>query len=204
VPETATASEHDALISEFKKNDWESRLLNPQSIERFKDEKMFNKLVDIVDNRGLDWRIRIRGIKLLGEINTPKAAASLIEMFNDPFFNAECPSIKLYVAAALGNFKNDNRVVDTLISGINDRELLVREASINALGRIGSFKAVPYLIAVLNDKSFAVKVSSVMALEKIGDPRAVPHLKTLANSTADPHLKEIALLALKNFHSETP
>ncbi|MBI3592529.1 MAG: HEAT repeat domain-containing protein [Nitrospirae bacterium] len=195
------AVEYDGLISEFQKDDWERALLNDRGIQKFQDEKLFNDLVRLINNRGLDWSVRIRGIKLLGEIKTAKAVANLVDMFNDPFFNHECPSIKSYVAAALGNFSNDPAVVDALISGLNDGELLVREASIQSLGRIGNHRAVPHLITVLNDKSFAVKASAINALQKIGDQRAVPYLKTLADTTDDRHLKEVAQLALKRFSS---
>lgn len=195
------AVEYDALIAEFQRDDWETRFLSRQRMDVFREEGAFNSLVSLVNNSGIDWTVRIRGIKLLGELRSPKAATNLVGMFNDPFFNHECPSIKSYVAVALGNYKNDAFVVDALIRGLNDGELLVREASIQSLGNIGDSRAVPSLITLLNDNSFAVKYNAIVAMEKIGDSKALPYLKTLAESKEDSTLKNAALLAMQKILS---
>jgi HEAT repeat protein len=113
--------------------------------------------------------------------------------------NWECPSIKSYAAAALGNFKEDSRVVEALIEGVDDRELLTREASIQSLGKIGNPKAVQPLLRVLSDKSVTIRLSAVKSLEQIGDPQAIPYLKRMTENESDPVVRSEAVAALGNF-----
>jgi len=117
-------------------------------------------------------------------------------IFNDATLNWECPALKSYTAMALGSFKGDKRVVDALISGIDDDELLTREASIRSLGKIGSQKAVPQLIRVLNDQHVSIRLSAIKALGEIGNPQAVPYLQRIAESESDSIVKGQAEAAL--------
>lgn len=197
LPGAAHAVSYDYLINELQRDDWERVILSPDRLKSFKDDKLFRDLVNVADNRGLDWRIRIRGIKTLGALKTSAALSNLVAMFNDPFFNAECPSIKSYVAEALGNY-NDLHTVDTLIDGLTDAELLVRESSIKSLGKIASPKALPHLVKLLNDNSLAVKISAIYALERIGDRLAVPYLQRFIDATTDSFLKETALRVINS------
>ena len=83
----------------------------------------------------------------------------LLSIFNDPFSNWECPSIKSYTVTALGYYKGNQKVLDTLIKATSDRELLTREAAIQSLGRIGDARAVPQLLGLLEDPSTAIRLS---------------------------------------------
>ncbi|GAB4418970.1 MAG: HEAT repeat domain-containing protein [Thermodesulfovibrionales bacterium] len=204
-PVNLLGMDSEEIFNELKTNKWETRLLNDKGIEAFKNKSNFDNLIGIIDNRGIDWRIRIRGIKLLGETRTPEAATNLVRMFNDTFFSHECPSIKSYVAAALGNYKDDTTVVLALIDGLKDREILVREESAKSLGRVGNPMAVPYLVEALKDRSFAVRINAIRSLALIGDFRAYPHLKQIMDDRQeDPVIRDAAssavelLLAKKN------
>ncbi len=187
----------DGMVAEFQRDDWESRLLTDQGVALFRGESAFQELLGMVTNVGIDWGIRIKGIKLMGRMGTARAAAHLVDMMNDPFFNHECPSIKSYVAAALGNYGGDASVVTALINGTKDGELLVREASVHSLAMIGDSRAVPPLIEALGDRSDAVKLRAIEALGRIGDPAAVQHLRGLAEDSRDGVIREQALLALR-------
>ncbi|NTU43174.1 MAG: HEAT repeat domain-containing protein [Nitrospirales bacterium] len=193
----------DSFVAEFQRNDWESRLMNAQGISRFSDEALFHELLDMVGNPGIDWGIRIRGIKLMGALGTDRAATNLVNMMNDPFFNHECPSIKSYVAAALGKYRGDSSVVTALIKGTTDGELLVREASIGSLATIGDTRAVPSIIEALKDRSDAVKIRAISALATLGDPRAIVPLKALAEGAGDQVIKDQASLALRGLTAKS-
>ena len=153
----------------------------------------------VAGTRSEYWPVKIQAIKLLGEAANPKAISILLTIFNDSTLNWECPAIKSYTALALGNFKENPEVIQALLSGIHDRELFTREASIQSLGNIGSIEAVPNLIELLHDRSIAVKLSTINALEKIGDPQAISYLKKVADRDSDPIVRSEALDALKNF-----
>ncbi len=193
------ASGDDLLVAELQKADWHERFSTQPQKERLNSS--FDTLLSLVRNKGIDWRIRIRGIVLIGETDNPGRAAILIRMFHNPFFNAECPSIKTSIVIALSSIDNDPKVVDTLIGGMSDSEIEVREAAIMALGRLGSGRAVPFLIEALKDRSFAIKRSAILSLSRIDDRRAVPFLKKMAEGDRDPLLRSVAETALTKMKS---
>jgi HEAT repeat protein len=188
------------IKTELDNGNWKARLAAVKKLENRKDEGALDMLRKVAGTRGEYWPVKIKAMLLLGEAQDPKSVELLLSIFNDPFSNWECPSIKSYAATALGNYKGNSKVVNTLITGINDRELLTREASIRSLGKIGDSKAVPHLLSVLEDQSTAVRLSAVKALEEIGDPRAIPHLRRVSQSDGDAVVKREALAALNNFH----
>lgn len=128
----------DKIKADLNSRDWEVRLAAVEKLNNLKEEKTIDLLMKVAEARGEYWPVKIKAIKLLGESAAPKAVEILLSIFNDTFNNWECPAIKSYTALALGNFKGNAKVVDTLISGINDPELFTREASIQSLGRIGN------------------------------------------------------------------
>jgi len=183
----------------LKNNDWNVRLAAVEKLSNRKDENAIDLLIYVTEMRDEYWPVKIKAITLLGDSGNPRAIESLLATFNDSFMNWECPSIKSYAAAALGNFKEDSRVVDALIEGVDDRELLTREASIQSLGKIGNPKAVQPLLRVLSDKSVTIRLSAVKSLEQIGDPQAIPYLKRMTENESDPVVRSEAVAALGNF-----
>jgi HEAT repeat protein len=197
------AEDIDKIKKELDDMNWKVRLAAVEKLIARNDEDAINLLLKVAGTRSEYWPIKIKAITFLGETKDPRAIDILLSTFNDTFQNWECPSIKSYTATALGNFKGNTKVVDALIEGITDRELLTREASIRSLGKIGSPKAVPYIIDALHDKSFAIKDSAINALESIGDPQAIPHLQRVAENDTDTIIKRDALMALKNIQKKT-
>ena len=181
---------------------WKTRLSAVEEIGKIRNENAINLLMEVADTESEVWEIKIRAVRLLGEIGDPKAINLLTNIFNDPFLNSECPAIKWNTAIALSNFKGYPRVVDTLIKGFEDVNLIIREAIIQSLGKIGDPKAVPFLISALKDKSFAIKISAIKALKEIADPQAIPPLKEIVEHDNDPYLKSEALSVLNNFSTQ--
>ncbi len=161
------------------------------------DEKTVRDLIKIVEERRDDWKLQIQAIRLLGESASPLAANLLIRVVTDHFFTNECPALKWNGIVALGNFKDDSRVVDALLYRLNEDTLYLREAVIQSLGKIGNRDAFPYLISALGDKHFAIRMSAVRALGEIQDPEAIPFLKTILKNEADPLLRDEATKALE-------
>lgn len=195
----AAVTDYDRIVSDLNSKDWETRLSAVERLGTMKDQRKLGMLIQVADTYVEYWPVKIKAIRLLGDIGDPKAIEVLLSIFNDAFLNNECPSIKSHAAIALGSFNQDRRVVDALITGINDGELLTREASIDSLGRIGNPKAVPHLIPVLSEKSTALKLSTIKALAGIGDPQAVPHLRKIAENDSDSYVRSEAAAAIQNF-----
>ena len=196
------ASDYAKIKADLDNKDWEVRLAAVEKLNDVGDERTIEMLMQVAGTRGEYWPVKIKAITLLGESASPKAVDLLLSIFNDTFNNWECPSIKSYTALALGNFKGNEKVVNSLINGINDRELFTREASIKSLGQIGDPRAVSALVSVLNDESAAVKLSTIKALEMIGDPQAIPHIRQVAENETDPQIRSEAEAALNNFRKK--
>jgi HEAT repeat protein len=196
--ERAIASSIDDLIVNLYNNDQQIQLLAVEELGKMKDKRAIDALLQLVVNRGEDWRIKIKAIRLLGDVPDSRVLERLVKIFNDPFLNEECPAIQWNTAIALGKkFNKGSRAVDSLIDAINHYNLLVREAVIQSLGRIGDSRAVPFLILALNNKRFAIKFSAIKALENIGDPQAIPFLKQIAENDSDPYVKGEAHSVIK-------
>ena len=167
-----------------------------------KDENTVNLLLAVANTRSERTSVKITAIELLGEAGDPRAIEVLLPIFNDATLNWDCPAIKTYAAVALGSFRGDARVVDALIRGIDDQELLTREASIQSLGRIKSTKAVPLILGALSDQHVSIRLSAINALGEIGDPRAIPDLQRIAGGDIDPVVKSQAKTALEKLRQK--
>jgi len=196
------AGDIDHLVENLQSSDRQTRLLAVEELGRIGDGKAVDALLNLVITKAEDWRIKIRAVRLLGEIADPGVSEVLVRVFNDPFLNEECPAMKWNTAIALGkDFNKGSRAVDSLIDALNYNNLLVREAAIQSLGKIGDSRAVPFLIPALNDKSFAIKFGTIKALGNIGDPQAIPFLKQIAKNDNDPYIKGEALSVLEKISS---
>ena len=203
VPVTVFAADGLQKIREDLNNmDWEVRLATVQKLRNARDENTVNLLLAVANTRSERTSVKITAIELLGEAGDPRAIEVLLPIFNDATLNWDCPAIKTYAAVALGSFKGDQRVVDALISGVDDPELLTREASIQSLGRIGSAKAVPLLMRALGDRHVSIRLSAIKALGEIGNTRAIPDLQRIAESDIDPVVKSQARTALSKLQQK--
>jgi hypothetical protein len=193
----AAADDIERIKKELNNSDWQIRLKAVENLSAIRNEDAVNLLMEVAGQRGEKWPVKKKAILTLGETKDPKAIELLLSIFKDISINWDCPAIKSYTAIALGNFKGYTRVVDALINGTTDSELITREASIRSLGKIGDSRAVPYIINLLSDKSTAIKLSAIKALEEIGDDRAISKLQYLAENDNDPLIKKEVNDALK-------
>lgn len=172
----------DELLKELDTSQWREKISNPTFIENFKNPELLSTVVALAEDRGIDWRYRIRAIKLLGNIGTPQAEDALLRMFQDHFFHHECPSLKSYVADALGSFKPGKRLLEILKEGLSDAEVLVREATAKSLGKLKMNESVQYLKeAFKKEKNEAVRIAIINALKAIGSDDALSFIKQLAS-----------------------
>ncbi|MCX7913047.1 MAG: HEAT repeat domain-containing protein [Thermodesulfovibrionales bacterium] len=195
-PQTLTSYSFDQIYKEINNKDWQVRLAGVEKAGKINNKKTTEILLEIAASKGEYWPVKIRAIELLGERADPIAIQVLLDIYNDIFLHSECPSIKSYTAIALGNFKSNENIVNALIEGIDDSELLIRESSIISLGKIGNPKAVEPLVRKLRDKSFAIRFAALRALIEIGDKRAFSSIEEVALRDEDPVLREYARSAL--------
>jgi len=187
---------NDALMAKLQSADPREHSSAVEELRKASDDDTVKALMKVVEERRDDWKLQISAIRLLGDIANPLATDLLIKVVTDPFFSNECPALKWNGIIALGNFKDDSRVVDALLYRLNEDTLYLREAVIQSLGKIGNREALRYMVSALGDKSFAVRMSALRALGEMGDPDAIPHMKKVAFNDADPLIREEALRAL--------
>ncbi len=193
------ANDSERLRAGLERDDWQNLFSSKDQREEL--DKDFDELVELAWNKGIDYRIRLRGVILLSKTRDVRRADVLSKMFHNPFFNAGCPDIKSSLMTALGNVDNDKESIETLLEGMNDVEILVREAAVRSLGRLGARKAVPFLIGRLYDKSFAIRRSVIESLGQIGDQRVVPLLEKIADEDRDDLIRMEARVSLTRMKS---
>jgi len=187
------------IKAELNDSSWRVRLAAVEKLENSRDERALDILLAVAGTWTERWPVKIRAIQFLGEAQYAKAVELLLSIFNNSFRNWGCPAIKSFTASALGNFKGNREVFNALIDGLSDPELLVREASIRSLGKIGNPEAIPYLVALLGDSSAAIRLSIIEALAGIGDPRTIPDIQRVYERESDSVVKSVALKVLDNF-----
>lgn len=193
----AWAESFDALQSVLGSPDPSLRTGAMEKIARIGGGDAVKALISVLNDQEEDWRIRIRAMRLLGEIGDPHAEDALMGALNE-----YCPAMKWNAAAALGQFSKSPRVVNALIDALEDRNLYVRERAAQALGEIGNPKAVPFLLTVLQEKSFALRLAAVRALGRLGSPEALPSLQQVAENDPESFIREAAVAALRKIAAE--
>ena len=197
IPLTALADDTAKIKKELDSGDWQVRLKAVEKLANRSDEEAVNLLLSVAGTRTEYWPVKIRAILLLGETRDPRAKKLLLSIFLNPNLNWECPSLKTHAVIALGNFKGDPYVVESIIKALDDHEKMTREAALQSLGKIGDPEAVPHIIESLNEPSFAIKLSAIEALEAIGDPQAIAPLQKVAANDADALIRERAQEAIE-------
>jgi HEAT repeat protein len=197
------ATTTDELIANLHSHDERVQMAAVKGLDGIKDKRVVNELLHFLSIEAENWKVKIKVIGLLGEIDDPEVSDRLVTFFNNPFLNEVCPAMKRSTALALGKkFNKGTRAVDSLIGDLGSDDILVREAIIKSLGKIGDWTAVPFIIRALDDKKFAIRLSAVNALGDIGDQRAIPFLKKVADADRDPYIREAARSALQDFRQD--
>jgi HEAT repeat protein len=201
--ESTGAITTDELIANLHSHDEQVQMAAVKGLDGIKDKRVVNELLRFLSIEAENWRVKIKVIGLLGEIEDPEVSDKLVTFFNNPFLNEVCPAMKRSTALALGKrFNKGTRAADSLIEDLNSDDILVREAVIQSLGKIGDPMAVPFIIRALDDKKFAIRLSAVKALGDIGDPEAVPFLKKVASTDHDQYIRQAAKSALQDFRHD--
>ncbi|MDH4378640.1 MAG: HEAT repeat domain-containing protein [Vampirovibrionales bacterium] len=150
-------------------------------------------LMSLLNDRGLNYRVRMAAAESLGRLGDAHATAALMDILQ----NDEEPSIYLResTAKALGML-GDLRAVDALIEvmntkkGLRNKLTFLKERAIQALGQLVSGKkadekVVNNLLLSLKDSASSIRLAAVEALGDLDDPQWIPHLATCLNDSDD-------------------
>lgn len=158
----------------------------PFALGRIGDRESTESLIRLLKDTRPD--VRHSAAQGLGWMKDRKAVQPLTDILSDPDFE-----VRLITVWALGNIRDnsDNKVTKLLIALFGEeKEMHVKIAILEALGKIADSEAVPFLMEFLSDtkkgpsrdaemERRALLVTAVYALGKTGDSRAIPSLLKL-------------------------
>jgi HEAT repeat protein/energy-coupling factor transporter ATP-binding protein EcfA2 len=134
------------------------------------------------------------------EFTEPSLREKIVNDLWSLYQTAEFAPLKEKAINVLALTKPDN-IIDSLIKDLKDKASAVRESAADALGRIGSDRAIePLIKAISTDKASYVRMSAADALGRIGSERAIePLIKAISTDGA---VRESAAYALGWIGSE--
>ncbi len=194
--EEKVKDEIDIQIDLLKDPDWTVRREAVVTLGEMGDERCVAPLVHALQDG--DWQVREAVVEALGQVVSP-AVEHLIKRLRDW-------DIRKSAIRALGKIK-DERVLDPLMQQLHhdefkddatealvelgtpalerlvevlkDKDEMVRQQAIIALGRIKDAAAIDPLIEMLKDPNWLARLTAAAALEKIGDERGRQAIKPL-------------------------
>ncbi|MHC4471135.1 MAG: HEAT repeat domain-containing protein [Planctomycetota bacterium] len=180
----------ETLITNIKQQD---RSQNLKVVEDFK-ERVIRILIAI----GEDSLSRVMASIEDPDSRVPRVMLRIVRgIVKDPDFGKSVEGWKRWYGIWQAGRRRRLAAVPGLVATLADTDRRIRLAAVQALGRIGSKKAVPALLAELEDRKDETSVTSLIrALAKIGDVSATPALIDLLESPHPP-VREEAVTGLR-------
>jgi len=147
-------------------------------------------------------RIKTIAASSLGRLRVNKACDKLLECLKDPDKN-----VRLYSARALGEIRNkDKKVVKALIKYLeSEKDLEVKLAIADALGKLGSDEGFQIALKAAKDKNANIKRAGLRALASIGKSNdEVKNVVIAAWKSSDARIKRDAEMAASYLKIKLP
>jgi HEAT repeat protein len=162
------------LIEAIKSDYPEVKIFAAKELIKLKDPSVVDVLIQAISDTSEE--VRIEAIQALGEIGDERAVEPLIDAMDD-----ESLVVREKTAKSLGKL-GKHEAGDALISSlINNSDLSIVCATIEALGQIGDTRAVDPLLVFLTHKEPNIRECTAAALGKLRDSRAVDSLVVALN-----------------------
>lgn len=133
---------------------------------------------------------------ILARIEGEKARTLLLELLSD-----RVGAVKISTLFVLGEH-GEKWSLPLILAETNNADIDVKKAAILALGGLNDSSAVPLLQRFLTDPNWTLRVASIQALGRLRDHSSVVRLREMADSDADPMVREIARRSLSQIESE--
>ena len=188
---TAKKIAADAMLAELEHPSYVVRKRAANSLGGFKERRLVEPLITVLENTDEMKSIRASAIISLGALKDERAAASLLTALSDE--NAE---IRLQAAAALGTLKDAKAVAK--LSEIVENPLEpdnVRAAAVTALGNIGDKSAEDLLVRALDIRVGNIANNAIIALGGLESEAAIPRLIAILEDKGIPLNAGTAALA---------
>ncbi|MCY3740239.1 MAG: HEAT repeat domain-containing protein [Candidatus Poribacteria bacterium] len=188
---TAKKVAADAMLEELKHPSYVVRKRAANSLGGFKERRLVEPLIAVLENTDEMKSIRASAIISLGVLKDERAAAPLLTALSDE--NAE---IRLQAAAALGTLRDAKAVAK--LSEMVENPLEpdnVRAAAVAALGNIGDKSVEDVLIRALDIQVGDIANNAIIALGKLESETAIPRLIAILEDKRIPLNADTAVLA---------
>ncbi len=194
--------EDDELLEKYIKNydgssDWEERVDAVNKISRFRSERAYNSLLNATYD--IHYAVVLESLKGLA-VSLPRNALDRIKYLAEFEDN---DNVRWYALRVLAEYR-DPKSAPVFVIGLNNRDWLIREASIRGLLMIDDYAikyvSIPYIIEALNDKRINVKITTLEHLD-LKDKRLYETIVGLlpANVNRNSTLLEAILKALRGY-----
>ncbi len=181
----------DAMLEELKHPSYVVRKRAANSLGGFKERRLVEPLIAVLENTDEMKSIRASAIISLGALKDERAAAPLLTALSDE--NAE---IRLQAAAALGALRDAKAVAKLSEMVKNPLEPdNVRAVAVTALGNIGDKSVEDVLIRALDIRVGDIANNAIIALGKLESEAAIPRLIAILEDKRIPLSAGTAVLA---------
>ncbi|MYA99093.1 HEAT repeat domain-containing protein, partial [Candidatus Poribacteria bacterium] len=188
---TAKKVAADAMLEELKHPSYVVRKRAANSLGGFKERRLVEPLIAVLENTDEMKSIRASAIVSLGALKDERAAEPLLTALSDE--NAE---IRLQAAAALGTLRDAKAVAK--LSAMVENPLEpdnVRAVAVTALGNIGDKSVEDVLIRALDIRVGDIANNAIIALGKLESETAIPRLIAILEDKRIPLNAGTAVLA---------
>lgn len=135
-------------------------------------EKAVTRLTDKLSED--DWRVRVRAVKVLGNIAVAETVDPLINALSDPH-----PTVRSGAVEALGKI-GDKRAIEPLKPLLHDHEEFIRNWSKGVLQRLG------YVENVEKVESIKTSLITIDEARNMTHQQLISHLRAIAQSAMNP------------------
>lgn len=178
------------------------RAMCAKAISNYKDPSTVMILLDCLNNKKENYKVRLACADALGRIGDKYAVKPLIDVVEDE--DEKSVYLKESATFALG-LLGDTSAIDPLVSileskqGFIDKFTFLKERIVEALGKLNfhNKKVLKALKSSLMDPSSIVRVNAIEAIMNSGDDDAVNLIRPCLNDDDD-EVKKNALIALYN------
>ena len=145
------------------------------------DKRAAPVLIETLQDESLYYQAAI----VLADLGEERAVPALLSLLEQARTRPSSPKTDVGLWAGYGLLglrhpEGLHAVVEFLKPGHGE---ILRRHAVDALGKFGDERAVPFLIESLRDEDLEVRVNAMMALGRIGDKAAVPALKESIKDT---------------------
>lgn len=187
-------------VNNYNSDDWEIRLNSIKSISKYSDT-VYAKNTLLLLFKALNdphSELRIEALKILKKMKAPGTEEKIGEIATDD----ENSNVRYYAYSALEEYR-DIKNEDIFLQGLDNKDWLVREASLQGLMKIDDpeiqIRHLDTIISAMNDQNVSIKLTAISNIS-IKNPLIYDELsKIINNEDSGRYLLKAALQKIRGY-----